>query len=98
MSVYLYTPPMWRNPSVMGWALRASVNTSTVVFRLNGVWYNQETAGIDQPVIADVDVDAQSGLKLFFSKPMVVPGSLHDELAALQPANPNWSPGTLTLL
>jgi len=87
---------MWRNPSMMGWALRASVNTSTVVYRQGGVWYSQEIAGIDQPVIADVDTDAASGLLLFFSRPTVVPDSLHDALAALVQADPSWIPATLT--
>lgn len=98
MSVYLYTPPTWRNPSVMAGSLRCGVATSTVVYRLNGVWFNQMTAGMDQPVIKDCDIDEASGLRLFFNKPMVVPGSLHDELAALQPADPSWTPGSLTLL
>jgi hypothetical protein len=53
---------------------------------------------MDAPVITDVDVDAASGLRLYFTKPMVVPGSLHDELLAITPADPSWTPGTLTLL
>lgn len=95
---YLYSPPMWRNPSMMGWALRASVNTCTLVYRQNGVWYNQEIAGMDEPVIANVDVDSQSGMKLFFTHPVVVPDWLHDELAALTQADSSWIPATLTPL
>ena len=98
MSVYLYSPPTWRHVQVMEGALRYGVTTNTLVYRQGGVWYNQEVAGIDQPIVADCDIDALTGLRLFFTGPVVVPGSLHDELAALQPANPSWTPGTLTLL
>lgn len=98
MSVYLYKPPTWRNVTHLGGALYCGVPTSTVVFRMDGVWYNQQTAGMDAPVIGDIDVDADSGLTLFFTKPMVVPGSIHDELAALEPADPSWTPGELILL
>lgn len=98
MSVYLYSPPTWRHVQVMEGALRYGVATSTLVYRLGGVWYNQELAGIDQPVVDDCDTDAASGLRLFFTHPIVVPGSLYDALSVLQPANPSWTPGTLTLL
>jgi hypothetical protein len=53
---------------------------------------------MDAPVITDVDIDAATGLRLYFTKPMVVPGSLYDELSAITPADPSWTPGTLTLL
>lgn len=98
MAVYLYSPPTWRHVQVMEGALRYGVATNTLVYRQGGVWYNQQNAGMDQPVVADCDTDAQSGLRLFFTKPMVVPDWLHDELAALQPADPSWTPGSLTLL
>ena len=99
MAVYLYTPPTWRNPvQFEDSALVAGVTTSTVVYRLNNTWYNVESLGIDNPVVADVDVDDRTGLRLLFIKPTVVPGSLHDELAAVEPANDSWTEGTLTLL
>lgn len=98
MSVYLYRPPSWRNIVPMGGPLNIGVTTSTVVWRQGGVWFNAMTAGIDSPVVASVDVDAGTGLRLFFNKPLVVPDTLHDELAALAPADPSWTPGSLTLL
>lgn len=101
MSVYLYTPPSWRNPAPMGGALVVGVRTSTCVYRVGGVWHNQMNAGMDNPVMANVDVidiPGAGSLRLFFTKPMVVPGSLHDELAAISPADPSWTPGSLTLL
>lgn len=98
MAVYLYTPPQWRNVQVMEGALRYGVLTSTVVYRQGGVWHNVMTAGVDNPVVADVDIEPRTGLRLFFTKPMVVPEDIHDELAALAPADPSWSAGVLTLL
>lgn len=98
MAVYLYKPPTWRNQATIRGALRYGVTTSTVVWRSGGVWFNSLEGGIDSPVDTAVDVDAATGLRLFFNKPMVIPGSLHDELAALQPADPSWTPGSLTLL
>lgn len=103
MSVYLYKPPTWRNVQVMEGALRYGVPTSTVVYRQNGVWFNIHTAGVDQPVVADVDIwvdpnNAYNTLRLFFTKPMVVPGDLYAGLSALSPADPSWTAGTLTLL
>lgn len=96
--VYLFVPPLWRNPVPMGGALIVGIRTSTVVYRQDGIWHNVMTAGMDSPVVADVDIDAATGLRLFFTKPMVVPGHLYDELAALQPADASWTPATLTLL
>lgn len=96
--VYLYTPPTWRYVGMVEGSLRCGITTSTLVYRMNGVWFNQLEAGVDNPVVADVDVDPRSGMRLFFTKPMVVPGWLYDELYALEPADPSWSPGTLTLL
>lgn len=93
---YLYSPPTWRHVQIMEGSLRYGIATNTLVYRQGGVWYNQELAGIDDPVVASCDTDAASGLFLFFTCPTVVPDSLHDALAALQPANPSWTPGTLT--
>lgn len=99
-AVYLYTPPMqrltYRMPGSVG--LLFGIRTSTVVYRIDGAWSNVAVVGIDDPVDADVDTDAASGLHLLFTRPMVVPEWLHDELAAIQPADPSWSAGTLTLL
>lgn len=93
---YLYKPPTWRNVVMLKGSLRAGITTSTCVYRQNGVWHNVLSTGMDNPVVADCDVVA--GLLLFFTKPMVVPDELHDELAALEPADPSWTPGSLTLL
>lgn len=98
MAVYLYKPPTWRNPVPMRGALIVGISTSTCVYRQGGVWHNVLSSGMDDPVVADVDVDADSGLRLFFTKPMVVPDSLYDGLLALEPADPSWTPGSLTLL
>ena len=103
MSVYLYTPPQWLNVGTIEGSLRYSVPTSTCVYRLNGAWFNVAIPGMDNPVVANCDVwvdaaNSANTLRLFFTKPMVVPGALHDELAALQPADPSWSAGSLTLL
>lgn len=95
---YLYKPPTWRNVATVERSLRYGVTTSTVVYRQGGVWFNIQTAGVGSPDVAGVDVDAATGLRLFFTKPMVVPDSLHDELAAVQPADASWTPGSLTLL
>ena len=94
---YLYTPPSYRIVSLFPGArvLRFGITTSTVVYRQGGVWHNQSTAGMDNPVISACDVDT-SGLLLFFDRPTVVPDSLHDALAALQPADPSWTAGSLT--
>lgn len=92
---YLYTPPSWRNPVRMGGALVPKVTTSTLVFRLGGVWHNQLTARMDDPIVANVDVDP-SGLLLFFVGPTVVPDSLYAELSAVAPADPSWTAGSLT--
>ena len=111
MAVYLYRPPTWRNVAIIEGSLRYGVPTSTCVYRQGGVWHNIQDAGIDQPVVADCDVWVDPDpdlslnrpaptLRLFFTKPMVVPGELHDELAAnaITPADPSWTPGSLTLL
>lgn len=99
MAVYLYTPPTWRHVIEIGKsALVYGVATSTLVYRLAGVWYNVQEAGMDNPVVDHVDIDSRTGLKLFFSTPVVVPGSLHDELAAVTKGDDSWTDGTLTLL
>jgi hypothetical protein len=82
----------------MGGALIPSIVTSTVVYRQGGVWYNIHSAGMDTPVVANVDIEPRTGLRLFFSKPMIVPEELFAGLSALQPADPSWTPGILTLL
>jgi hypothetical protein len=102
MSVYLYTPPTWRNIAQLEGPLHVGIATSTCVYRKGGVWTNVLTPGsdvFDTPF--DVWVDSgnpANTLNLFFTKPMVIPGDLHDELAALTPADPSWVPGSLTLL
>jgi hypothetical protein len=98
MAVYFYKPPTYRMVQTMQGSLRYGVNTSTTVYRLNGTWFNVQDAGMDAPVITDVDVDAATGLRLYFTKPMVVPDTIYAELSALTPADPSWTPGTLTLL
>lgn len=79
-------------------ALRAGITTSTLVYRQGGTWYNQLEAGMDMPDVTQVDTDAASGLLLFFTRPTVVPDSLYAEMSAnaLTPADPSWTPGTLT--
>lgn len=94
---YLYTPPMFRMVQALEGSLRYGITTCTLVYRQGGVWHNQATAGMDDPVVLDVDVDP-SGLRLFFTRPTVVPDSLHDELAAVTAADPGWTPGSLELL
>jgi hypothetical protein len=42
--------------------------------------------------------NTSTALRLYFNKPMVIPDDIHDELAALQPADPSWTPSVLTLL
>lgn len=91
--MYLYTPPTWRFVHTLEKALRYGLTTSTIVYRQSGEWFNQQVAGIDQPVIADVDVDP-SGLLLFIDRPTPVPDSLVTELLAIEPADPSWTPGT----
>lgn len=103
MTVYLYAPPSYRMAQTIEGSLRYSVPTSTIVYRQGGVWTNQSSAGIGSPVVANCDVwvdpaDSTNRLLLFFCKPMVIPGALHDELLALQPADPSWTAGSLTLL
>lgn len=103
MAVYLYTPPTWRKVQLMqgAWALRYGIPTSTCVYRQGGVWHNILEPGMDNPVVADVDTITQPNgteFRLFFIKPMVVPDTLYAELSALEPADPSWTPGSLTLL
>lgn len=40
MAVYLYKPPSWRNPVQFDGFALGYVDTSTTVYRVNGVWYN----------------------------------------------------------
>lgn len=97
-SVYLYTPPTWRNSIPMEGALVIGFPVSTLVYRLGGTWHNQLNGDPDNPVVADCDIESTTGLLLYFTTPVVVPDALHDELAALAPADPNWTPGVLTLI
>lgn len=92
---YLYTPPMWRHTALFpeAWALIYGFMVSTCVYRLGGVWTNIQTPGMDNPVVADCD--RVGDLLLFFDRPTVVPDSLHDELAALEAADPSWTDPTL---
>ena len=96
--VYLYTPPLYYRHQVMRGALRYRISTSTTVYRLGGVWNNVLSPGISNPDPAACDVEPRTGLRLYFNKPVVVPVEIHDELAALEPADPTWTPGSLTLL
>jgi hypothetical protein len=95
---YYYTPPTWQMSAILVGSLRVHITTSTVVYRLAGVWHNQMTAGMDDPVVANCDVDTATGLRLFFNSSAVVPDNLYGELAALAPADPSWAPGSLVLV
>lgn len=97
MAGYLYSPPTYRQHFVMKGALRSYIDVSTTVYRLGGVWFNVLSPGMDDPVIAGLDV-ASDGTLCYFGTPSVVPAELHDGLAALQPADSSWTPGTLTAL
>lgn len=100
--VYLYTPPTWRNVVQLEGALHCGITTSTCVYRQGGVWHNVITPGMD---VFDLPIDVwvdpgnpANTLTLLFTKPMVIPGDLYAELAALAPADPSWTAGSLTLL
>lgn len=97
-TVWLYTPPQWILVSQVMGALCSKVPVSTLVYRMNGTWVNQMGAYMDNPVIKNVDVDAATGLLLYFDRPRVVPGTLYNELLALAPADPTWTQGTLVQL
>lgn len=90
---YLYTPPQYKMVQMVEGALRYKISTSTSVYRIGGVWINALTPS--QDIVGECDVDP-SGLVLFFATPTVVPDTLHDALAAVQPANSAWTAGTLT--
>lgn len=95
----LFTPPTWQLHTILESALRAKVTESTTVYRLSGVWHNISNPGYDNPVVANVDVDAASGLRLYFNSPTVVPDNVATDLTnngGLVPADPSWTPGTLT--
>lgn len=100
MSVYLFKPPTWRRVVEFekGSGLLPAITVSTVVYRQDGVWHNILECGVNNPIVTDCDVDADSNLRLFFVKPMVVPGSLYDELSALVKGDPSWADATLTQL
>jgi hypothetical protein len=101
MAVYLYAPPSYEQHAIMHKALRYHTTVSTTVYRIGGVWHNVLTPGQGAPDPAACDVirpNTSTALRLYFNKPMVIPDDIHDELAALQPADPSWTPGVLTLL
>ena len=91
MSVYLYRPPTYKMHQQMEGALRYYIDTSTTVYRKGGVWYNVQSPGESNPDVSSCDVDAASGMLLYWNKPTVIPGALQPELAA-------FGLGTLTLL
>lgn len=97
-SVYLYSPPTWRMTTQLEGGLVVGFPVSTLVYRMAGTWYNQLEGYADNPVVADIDVDPDTSLLLYFTGPVVVPGTLHDGLSALEPADPSWTPGSLMLL
>ena len=97
MAGYLYSPPTYKQHDVMVGALRYYVDTSTTVYRLGGVWFNVLMPGMDNPNPSLCD-KASDGTLCYFNTPTVVPAELHDGLAALQPADSSWTPGTLTAL
>jgi hypothetical protein len=68
----LYTPPQWRNTQQMEGSLRYSINTSTVTYRVAGVWHNSVDAGVDQLAGAD----------LIYTSPTVVPDDVAAQLVA----------------
>lgn len=69
---YLYTPPQWRNVQIMEGALRYGIPTSTVTYKLNGVWYNTQT-----PAIGETD-----GATWMFYTPTIVDSATAAELTA----------------
>ena len=97
MAGYLYSPPTWNNVQLIEGSLRRSVTTSTTVYRVGGVWHNVLTPGMDDPIVPNCD-KASDGTLCYFNRPTVVPTELYAGLAALQPADSSWSPGTLTAL
>lgn len=94
MSVYLYKPPARTETHRVAGSRGISHVVYTTVYRSAGTWVNAAVVA-DPP---DIDVDSRTGLLLHFTKPRVVPGTLHDELAALTPADSSWTDGELVLL
>ena len=94
---YLYTPPTYRIVATVQNSLRYGITTTTLVYRQGGQWTNVQDPGMDAPVVANVDVDT-TGLKLYFDRPTVVPDTLFTELSGVTPADPSWTPGSLTSL
>ena len=77
-------------------SLRYGVPTCTGVYRIGGTWHNIQVAGLSNPDETTIDVDATTGIKLYFGRPTLVPDSLVSVLTpALTPADPTWTPGTL---
>jgi hypothetical protein len=95
---YLYKPPTWRNAASLAGSLVYGITTSTIVYRQAGIWINIQSAGFDAPKMSDVDVEPRTHLLLFFDRPSIVPDEVQPGLAALQPADPSWTPGSLVLL
>lgn len=96
MSSYMFTPPTYRFVEILQGSLRFGITTCTVVYRQGGQWHNLVTPGMDNPVIAQVDKLGDQ--LLYFDRPTPVDGSLYNELSALTPADPSWTPQTLVLL
>lgn len=102
-AAYLYVPPSWRTvaPVAGGGALRVSFETSTCVYRRNGVWHNVMVAGQEDVSGVDVWVNpnvAGDVLLLFFTRPTPVPGALAAELGAVAKADPSWTDAQLLVL
>jgi hypothetical protein len=49
----LYTPPQWKNVGVIQGSLRFGQPTSYCVYRIAGVWYITQNAGVGQTTGAD---------------------------------------------
>ena len=97
MAGYLYKPPTYKQHDTIYGSLRFHIRSCTTVYRLGGVWFNVQSPGPDNPNPSLCD-KASDGTLCYFNTPTVVPNELHDGLAALQPADSSWLPGTLTAL
>lgn len=94
LDLFLFTPPSWQN-IISQDRLRMGVTTSVAVWRTNGVWRMDWVA----PPDTDRYADTVQGILLWFTRPSLAPGSLHDEMMAncITPPDdkPTWSPGSL---
>jgi hypothetical protein len=70
--VNIYTPPQYRMHQVMEGSLRYYIDTSTTVYKLNGVWGNITSPGVGQ----------LDGATYIFNTPTVVSDAVAAELAA----------------